>query len=280
MSKNIVYDMILSDPEFVWSYTRIKQFADCEYAWMLKYLEDEPSHELFFGQFGSFMHEIYRQILVGELDPKDAKETYLTYFCSNVTAKAPNEKIFQKYFYDGLRASEFAPVITDAFTNGYTVVDSELKVDFDFAGYNFVGFIDLLLEDTNGNLIIVDHKSRTLKPRSNRAKPTKSDEMLDEYLRQLYIYSEAVRQTFGKLPKELWFHCFRNGEDDDENVEKVLIKHEFDSAMFESTKLWVTDIIEKIKNTDVWHPNCDTFYCTHLCGCHDSCEYYSMMKGK
>ena len=51
------------------------------------------------------------------------------------------------------------------------------------------GVIDLVGRSDTGGLVIVDHKSRALKPRSKRKKPTKTNQELDEYLRQLYLYA-------------------------------------------------------------------------------------------
>ena len=89
------------------------------------------------------------------------------------------------------------------------MVGVEKKVDFVVNGIPFVGYIDFLGEK-DGDLYVVDNKSRILKPRSSRAKPTKADEELDAYLRQLYIYSAAVEEEYGKTPKSLCFNCFRD----------------------------------------------------------------------
>lgn len=271
MSNLVVQKMIIEDESFLWSFSRLKKYDDCKYAWYMKYIENMDEDELFFSQFGSFMHELYYEVLIGNMSTKQMRETYLADFRKKVSAKAPTEKIFIKYFEDGLRAVNGISTFLTEIKTQYEIVGAEVKVDFEIEGKNFVGFIDLLLKDDNGGLIIVDHKSRTLKPRSNRSKPTKSDELLDEYTKQLYIYSEAVYQNYGVYPNELWFNCFRNDENN-------IIKQGFYHDKFLETKQWIKETIHSIAETERWEPNCDQFFCTNLCGLSDECEYYQMMK--
>lgn len=75
----------------------------------------------------------------------------------------------------------------------------------------------------DGTLCILDHKSRSLKPRSNRKKKPKTDEEPDQYLRQLYLYSIPITNEFGRMPAFLKFNCYRTG---------VRIKEPFHSQEF------------------------------------------------
>lgn len=52
----------------------------------------------------------------------------------------------------------------------YSMVDVEKRVDFDIDGIRFVGYIDYLGIDDDGEFHIIDNKSRDLKPRSGRKK--------------------------------------------------------------------------------------------------------------
>ena len=268
MSLSFVQNLILSDSENVWSYSRIKKYGDCKYAWYLKYVEDVETEDLFFSQFGSFIHKIYSLILLGDLTKEEALSYYLVNFRTEVNAKAPSENIFNSYFKDGLRLMKETDQFLSEVSN-YEVVGVELPVDFKIGGNLFTGFIDCLLKDGDGNLIVVDHKSRKLKPRSKKG-TLKSDAELEEYLKQLYLYSDAVKEIYGTYPTELWFNCFRN--------ENSLIKEKFDIEKLVDTKTWAMETIWDIQNTTNWTPNCDWFACTNLCECHRECEYYNTMK--
>lgn len=71
--------------------------------------------------------------------------------------------------------------------------------------------LDFLGESEAGELVLVDNKSRDLKPRSNRKRPTAKDTELDDMLRQLYLYSIPVFESFGRYPDWLCFNYFRSG---------------------------------------------------------------------
>lgn len=186
------------------------------------------------------------------------KVTYLAEFRKKVTAPAPNEKIYQNYFEDGKR------YFSDVSFGDREVLAVEKELSFKYAGKEFIGFLDLMTRDQDGRVVITDHKSRKLKPRSNRKKPTQSDLELDEYLRQLYVYSSAVKQLYGFYPDVLEFNCFRSG---------VLIQEPFDLDKCKEVESWAENLIDTITNTEDWYPNEDYWFCRHLCDAYDECEY-------
>ena len=114
-------------------------------------------------------------------------------------------------------------------------------------------------------MYIVDNKSRDLKPRSKRSKPTLKDKELDEMLKQLYIYSEAVKQEYGKYPISLCFNCFKSG---------VFIEEPFVENTHKEVLNWYEGQIDKIKKSEDFYPSIDFFMCKYLCGVQDECCYY------
>lgn len=108
-----------------------------------------------------------------------------------------------------------------------------------------------------------------MKPRSSRAKPTKADEELDAYLRQLYIYSAAVEEEYGKTPKSLCFNCFRD---------KLFIIEPFKEQAYAESKEWLAKSIGKIREESDFKPSVEFFKCIHLCEMQDMCEYYELMR--
>ena len=265
---NFSQSLVLNDEEYRWSYSRISKYNDCKYAWLLKYIENIDTEELFFSQYGKFMHTIYAKVLLGEITQKNAPEFLLTNYYKDVNSKAPSDKVFVSYFRSALKAVDEIGDFLEA-VSGYEIAGVEQSLEFKIGDKDFVGIIDLLLKDSAGNFIIVDHKSRTLKKRSKSGK-LKSDAELDKYFEQLYLYSEAVYQTYGKYPKELWLHCYRNDKD-------KIIKETVSKDTLAQVVANIEDSINAIKNTDIWTPNCDWFACTNLCECHNECEYYKMI---
>ena len=244
-----------------WSYSRIVQFEKCKYGWFLNYIEESEKENLFFSDYGSFVHDIIRQFLCGELKKKDLYDYYLLNFRGFVKGIPPSTKIYTDYFQKGLSYfKDFSYPYSD-------IVSVENRVRFDVGGIPFVGFIDAVVRNGK-DLVVVDNKSRDLSPRSNRKKPTKSDELLDEYLKQLYLYSIAVKNIYGEYPKRLEFNCFKSG---------IWISETFKESVLESVKQWAIDTIKEIEQNDKWTASPEFFKCKYLCDVRNDCEFFGML---
>lgn len=254
----ISYKPLIQD--MTWSFSRMSSFEDCPYAWYLKYIADEEEDPMFFSSYGSFIHKLLAAYYSGEIPKSRMLVEYLTKFGDAVTGFRPKEETVAGYVADGAAyLKNFTPL-------PYKTVDVEKKVTFGIGRHSFVGFVDLVMEDGD-DLIIVDHKSRSLKERSRRKLPTQNDLLIDEMLKQLYLYSIPMETLYGRLPKYLVFNCFRNG---------VLIKEPFCADKFEETKRWAVKTVEEIEVEEDFDPNIDFFKCRYLCGLHDKCVYYDV----
>ena len=215
---------------------------------------------MFFASYGTFMHKLIELYLTGKKTPKQLSDMYLQNFREEVAGWAPSKQVFAGYFKSGLRyLKELRPF-------PYNVVAVEKRVDFNIDGIPFVGYIDFLGEK-DGDLYVIDNKSRDLKPRSVRGRTTKTDEELDSYLKQLYLYSAAVEQEYGKLPKSLCFNCFRTS---------LFIEEPFENGAYAKSKNWLSDSVREITNETDFRPNAEFFKCRHLCEMQDCCEYYKL----
>lgn len=152
--------------------------------------------------------------------------------------------IWEAYFYDG-------------------------RVDFFIGDKPFTGIIDCVAKDGD-SIIILDNKSRALKPRSGRKKPTKSDLELDEYLRQLYLYSIPIQTEFQQYPERLEFNCFRMQQ---------IISEPFREDALEHAKLWALQTIDTITQNEDWSPKMEYWKCKYLCDHSHQCEYQLMNRG-
>lgn len=250
------YDSLIK--KMTWSYSRIDCFNTCRYKWFLEYIDDPlriNSKPMFYSSYGSFIHKLLERYYKGELPKGALASEFLSKFSENVKGERPPGGIVDKYIkagYEYLKSFEPFP---------YNVVDVEKKVRFEIAGHRFVGFIDYLGEK-DGEYYIVDNKSRDLKPRSKRKKPTLKDKELDEMLRQLYLYASAVREEYGKFPVRLCFNCFKSG---------VFIEEPFVMERYKEAIEWATHTIEKIQATNDFYPNLDYFFCRYLCDYSDEC---------
>jgi hypothetical protein len=243
-----------------WSYSRITCFEDCKYKWFLKYIKEETPVKKYFSEYGTFMHKIIEMYLTNQLKKNELSEYYILNFKNNVTPKPPNNKISLNYFNQGL---DYLDNIEFPHTN---ILGVEEEVLFKIGDKDFIGYIDVVSNDDE--ICITDNKSRDLKERKGKKKPLKSDLELDDYLRQLYLYSIPVYEKYNKYPKYLEFNCFRT---------KIFIKEEFNPKTFEDTKIWAINAIQKITNNEEWKPSLDYWKCNHLCDMSENCEYKSLL---
>ena len=253
---NISYRPLIED--MTWSYSRLNSFNSCPEAWFLKYIKGQPEEEMFYSSFGKLIHEILEGYYKGKIKQSDMLMEFLTRFSSDVSGEQPDIKIVDKYI-DGAASylSDFQPL-------PYEMLDVEKFVRFKIGEKNFVGVIDYIGSD-NGKLCIVDNKSGDIRPRSKRKYPTQKDMELDEKLRQLYLYSTAIMDEFGRFPDKLCFNCFRTG---------VLVEEPFVLDRYNDTVEWALEEIDKIENEEVFIADPEFFKCKWICGFNSSCAEY------
>jgi len=251
---------LTQQPDWRWSYSRLRQYETCKYGWLLKYIFEVPQRKLFFSEYGKLMHELIAGALSGKVSWPEAEIEYSRRFHDVLQAHGPPGGIKAGYFMDGLRYLQSGGVTLE----GLQPLAVERYVEFEVAGHPFCGYIDLVARDTTGTISIVDHKSRALKKRGGRR--VKSNALLDEYLRQLYLYSIPVAQQFGQ-PEVLAFNCFRTGS---------MIMEPFSQAAFDESIAWALGTIEDILWETDWLPCEDAWKCRYLCDVAGECEYYTL----
>lgn len=244
----------------IWSYSRITTFESCPYKFFLSYIKCVDKKRMFFSDYGTLMHKIIEMRLNGYLTEHQLPSYYLSHFCQDIKGSAPTKAIFKTYFEQGLQYLRNMNFPYPA------PIGVEKKVDFFIGGKPFTGVIDCVAEQ-DGSLVILDNKSRDLKPRLQRKTSTKSDAELDLYLRQLYLYSVPIKDLFDTYPDRLEFNCFRTGR---------LISEPFREDALNETKEWALQTIEKITENDEWSPSMDYWKCRYLCDLNHHCEYYQM----
>lgn len=245
-----------------WSFSRIQLYRTCPYAWFCQYILREDRNTNFYSEYGTFVHELLARFYKGEATKDEIVMDYITKFNSNVVSVAKGktfESIRENSYLAGTDyLQKFIPF------EFKKLIGVEEKIEFELEGRKIIGYIDLVgfLEDNE--IEIIDHKSAKIKPRSKRKTPTKTDEELDNYLIQLYLYSIWVFEKFGKYPKYLTFNCFKTGE---------IIREVFDIEKLEEAKDWAIRTIKRVESETQWKPNLDFYFCRNLCNCRDTCEY-------
>ena len=248
----------------LWSFSRLNAFYNCPYEWRLHYIENNKGIGSFFGQFGSFVHKILEMYAKEELSLFELSQYYEDNFWLEVTFDAPPNKfvdIRQSYYDKGLDYLNNIDLITD----GYDVLGVEKEVRFKIGGYDMIGYIDLLLrEKSTGKIIILDHKSASIKFLKN-GKVSKADQKhVREFIRQLCLYAIPVIEEYGRVD-ELWWNLFKD---------RKWLKMSWTLEDHNEAIKWASDTIELIRKETAWLPNPDYYYCHYLCGQRENaCEY-------
>lgn len=245
--------------QMTWSYSRLTCYEACPYQFFLRYIAPQDKLPEFFSSFGGFVHEVLARFYRGELTERELPLFYVSHYHQFVEGRAPTPDIAQSFYHQGLEAMQH-PWKPDG-----KVLAVERELSFQIDGKPFTGFVDLLYRDrTTDCLVIVDHKSHPLKPRSNRKKPTKGDEELDAYLRQLYLYAEGIHQEDGEWPDKLIFNSYRT---------QTVVEEPFVPDRLEKVKDWALHLIGTIREEDAWNPDAEFFKCKHLCDVHQECDW-------
>lgn len=224
-----------------WSFSSVKCFEQCPYAFYLKYIQDEVEEENAFAQHGKFVHKLLERCLKGELTAFDLADVYENEYQSNVTKYFPYGNI-AKSFYD--KTLQYF-LDYDGFTGEIVSVEEELQTKF--GDYDFIGYADLIMRDDKG-IYVVDHKSHSA---------FKSKKEREEYFRQLYLYAECIKRKYGEYPYKLVFNMFRVPKPETEM---------FDISKCNATEKWFVEEIDKIMHTTEWECKVDNWYCSNLCG--------------
>ena len=219
-----------------------------------------------FSQYGKLCHNILEEYANKEIETFEMLDEYKRRFDQKVTKDFPYNKhgsLRESYFKGGEEYFKSFEGFKD-----YKIIKAEQKVKFKIGDYNFVGYVDLVLQNKDKQLVILDHKSKKLSnPRKstwdNIEKRRKSE--LYQYLRQLYIYSKPLIEKYKVYPKTLIFNSFKVGK---------WIEIPFDKDDYQESLDWVLDTINNVYNDETMTDKHDKqYFCDNICGTSSYCEY-------
>lgn len=244
-----------------YSYSKIKNFKECKYGFYRNYYEndkDKLNHGT--SEFGSFSHEILEKYAKNELEDYEMLPYYLEHYDENVQSTMVlkmSENFSRDFSNDYFRSGKEYFESFDGFGD-INVIEAEYEFN-EVINDEFIltGKVDLIAEDSNGDLIIIDHKSKSkFKNKSEK----------EEYAKQLYIYAFAVHRKYGKFPKKLMFNMFRN---------KQWVEFDFNEEKYKETIQWVIDEVKEIESCIEFEPVRSGFYCDNFCPYRMNCNFKS-----
>lgn len=255
-----------NDRKTRWSYSRTTSFGHCKYEFYLDYIINDDKQYLsegnFYAEEGTFVHEILAMVFSGKLKVEDALQYYIDNYEDNVCYKVKQSTMDKHY---ELLADYFANLDLD-WLKDYEIIGVELEMKFELDGYEFIGYIDLLLRDKrDGKIVVLDHKSADYPFKKNGEIKKKSQQSFESYKKQMYLYCHAIHQAYGEFPKEITWNHFKDGG---QFATIPFIQSEYEEAM-----KWFKDTIKTIEIEEAFEPSEDFFYCSNLCNFRHSCEY-------
>lgn len=240
-----------------WSFSSVNAYDTCPKMFKMTYIDASPKWENAFAQFGSLCHKVLEEFYRGEITMFDTLPRYLFLYDEYVKQKFPKTRngTMESSYRDS--GEKYFEEFENDFAE-YEVLGVEEEFHIKIENRNFVGFVDLILRDKDGNIVIVDHKSKS---------KFKSEEEKKHYARQLYLYSLYVKEKFGEHPKLLFFNMFRT-----QQIERI----EFNQEDCDEAKKWFLDTIERIYQDEDFKENPSKFFCDNICSTRPSCEesYY------
>lgn len=242
-----------------YSFSKLRCFESCPLSFYKRYYE-RPENPLNHGtsEFGSFMHNILEDYANGKIEIPDMLPYYLENFNQNIVSDFTlqlgenfTKDFYFDYFESGKRYLENF--------QGFTKLHKILEAEYEFEevvndAFIFNGKVDLVAEDENGDLIIVDHKSKS---------SFKNKAELAEYAVQLYLYAFAIERKYGKLPVKLVFNMFRK------DIWQVI---EFKQEDYEAAMKWLVDSVNEVEGCFDFTSVPNTFFCNNFCSYRDNCE--------
>lgn len=256
--------MILLDDNHTYSYSQLSAFDECRYGFYLQRIEGlEEQASNAFAERGTLIHDLLDQWAKKKLTKDEMLFEYERRYGDEVITAWPKmlaSKGYAKKAYD--TGVEFFKNF-DEF-EGYEVLSAEEKFNIELPLTNgetrpFVGIIDLMLrEKSSGDLVICDHKSKSLQS-------FKKDE--DKMYRQQLLYSTYVKEKYGDFPASMIFHLFNeNGC----KPQRLFSKEQYNEAME-----WATKQILRLEECTVldWLVCKDKadYYCWEICSVRKAC---------
>ena len=227
----------------IWSFSSVKMFEQCPYSFFLKYVQDEQEQPNAFAQAGSLAHNLLEKAYKGELYEFELADEFESHYSEWVTEHFPFFNMAKSYYDTSL--AYFQTFEKD---DNYDVIGVEKEINCEIRGRKFTGFIDLLLRNKhNGDIIIVDHKSKSAFKKDEKA----------EYAKQLYLYAYAIHEEYGEFPKELWFNLYRK---------KDKVKIMFKEGDYQAALDWFRAAVDRILQEQEWECKTDDWFCKSLCG--------------
>ena len=243
------------------SFSSLMLFEQCPRAFMNKYCTkpEVPEQENAHAQYGKLAHVLLEEWAKDELMDADLAPEWEKRYRQYVRVPFPksNEDRERELFQAGIDYfSHF-----HGFGEEWEILAVEERYLSIIDGFRFTGIADLLLRHReSGNLMVVDHKSKT-------KASMKRD--LDKCYKQLYLYSGMVKEKYGQFPSLLTVNAIRAND---------LYSIPFCLEDYRRTIDWATDLAAQILVETEFPRNKSWYFCNFICSTRDFCAKQKMQE--
>lgn len=178
----------------IWSYSRLSTFKNCQHEYYLSRILKKENENNYWAILGKLSHDALEDFYNGKIKYDDMltrfEHNFLDYEMSDlkfVKDEAQNERMIKKY----------KDCMVHFFKNHHIVpfkVISEREVWIDLGIAAFIGYIDAIHKDEDGNFVITDYKT------SSMGAEYKGENLLHKQ-EQLLLYALALHQMGVPLDK-------------------------------------------------------------------------------
>lgn len=234
-----------------YSFSKLEAFHTCQLMWFTRYGLNEKGENNAFAAYGTLVHSIMERYTKGEIERESLADIFEWEFDTAVVEEFPPNKykdLRESYFQQGIDFLNSFPGY-----DGYKVLASEVKFELPIDDWIFNGIIDLVFQKENGDIVILDYKSKA---------SFSGKKELAKYARQLYLYSLYIFNTYGVYPTELVFYRFRAQEQD---------HIQFDKTALEEAVSWAKETVKEIRDAWCYEANYDVWFCNQLCNFRSTC---------
>lgn len=236
-----------------YSFSKLSTFHTCKYGYKLTYIDHIKGAENAFALYGSLVHSIMERYAKKELELWDLAKVFEKEFDTEITMPFPDSQYCKNmrdlYYKQGLDFLNTFPGYEK-----YKILEVETEFELPIDDWIFTGIMDLLYEDENGDLVLLDYKSKS---------GFKNKEEKHKYARQLYLYCLYVKQKYGKYPDKMIFWTFRK---------KIQIEIPFVEFDLLEALQWAKFTVKQIRECENFTPSCDEFFGNELCNHRKHCK--------
>jgi DNA helicase-2/ATP-dependent DNA helicase PcrA len=196
--------VLLIGDDHHFSASALKKYEDCPLCYKFVYVLQVPTRPRTYFSMGTAVHSVIELLskrqLEGETPTKErALELLNSCWSSEAYASRTHE------LEDRVRAEAMLDTyLSWQAANRNTIVAAEKKFQFTLHGRNVKGFIDRIEQTPEGEYVVVDFKTGS-KPSSLTKNSVPGDI-------QLNLYSLAIKELFGKVPRRASFYYIRDNK--------------------------------------------------------------------